>query len=827
MYRLTIRAAAVAATAIAAAATAPCVAANEPDNVLLLAYADTADEGRGGLRFAWSPDSGATWLDVAQGTAFLTCDYGRWGDEKRMIGPALSRDNDGTWHCTWQLNPQGDALGHTSSTNLYEWLPQDYLYADDPAANYDKSAMTTAKIGSKTVTGTAVEAPFSIVRGLTLHGGYMAEQRRLNGETAAGMAGQLASPDPLKATITVNPAAAKPISDMLIGIFFEDINYGADGGLYAELVQNRDFEYSPDDRPEWTAATAWKATRDGAEIELEIATRQPLHANNPHYAVLNAGTSLSNAGFDGIALKKGEKYDFSLYCRKTSDKSGTIAVALIAPDGGKIAAASVKVSSREWRQLTATMTATADAADATLTLTTDAAVDLDMISLFPRNTFRGRKNGLRADLAQTLADLKPRFVRFPGGCVAHGDGVDNIYDWKGSIGPLHERRPLSNLWGYHQTRGLGYHEYFQFCEDIEAEPLPVIAAGVPCQNSSKPSHHTTGELSRGGQQGGVPIDEMGQYVEDVLDLIEYANGDAKSTTWGKIRAQNGHPEPFGLKYVGIGNEDLISQAFKTRFKMIYHAVRERYPEITVIGTVGPFYFGSDYDEGWKFAAELDVPIVDEHYYCPPGWFVNNQSYYDSYDRGKSHVYLGEYAAHLDSRASNIETALAEALYLTAVERNADVVAMTSYAPLLAKDGRTQWNPDLIYFSNTDVRPTVGYYTQQLFSLNSGTEYIPADVTIEAASPAAARRVGVSVVTDAETGDIILKMVNLLPAAVDAAVSLPQLSQAKEAALTVLTGSPDDSTATPTTGKVAVDANFSYTMPAYSLNIIRIDQNKND
>lgn len=364
-----------------------------------------------------------------------------------------------------------------------------------------------------------------------------------------------------------------------------------------------------------------------------------------------------------------------------------------------------------------------------------------------------------------MADLHPRFVRFPGGCVAHGNGIDNIYRWKNSVGPLEARKPMGNLWGYHQTLGLGYFEYFQFCEDIGAEPLPVLAAGVPCQNSAC----IPGKPLSGGQQGGIPMEEMGAYVQDILDLIEYANGDPKKSKWAKMRAEAGHPEPFNLKYVGIGNEDLITPVFEERFEMIFKAVKEKYPEITVIGTVGPFYEGTDYEAGWKFATRLNVPMVDEHYYNTPGWFINNQDYYDRYDRAKPKVYLGEYAAHLPGRPNNIETALAEALYLTSVERNGDIVSMTSYAPLLAKEGHTQWNPDLIYFNNREVKPTVGYYTQLLYGQNSGDSYLPADRKIDNPRQDVQKRIGTSVVRDSKTGDWIVKLVNLLPVPVKAKV----------------------------------------------------------
>lgn len=636
---------------------------------------------------------------------------------------------------------------------------------------------------------------------------------------------------PLKATIQVDVSQGKSISDHLIGIFFEDINYAADGGLYAELVQNRDFEYSSKDgsRQGWDSNYAWSVK--GGQGTLTIATERPIHENNPHYAVLDVrqvGAALQNDGYDGITLKKGEKYDFACFARIASEsKGGKVIISLLDQEGNEVAKASVKVSSKDWKQLKAVLTAQEDVQAAKLSLQPagTGTYHFDLVSLFPQNTFKGRKNGLRADLAQALADLHPRFVRFPGGCVAHGDGVDNIYDWKGSIGPLEARKPLRNLWGYHQTRGLGYFEYFQFCEDIGAEPVPVLAAGVPCQNSGTCSHHSKDELGCKGQQGGIPMEEMPAYIQDVLDLIEYANGDACKTEWGRKRAEAGHPKPFNLKYIGIGNEDLITEVFEERFTMIYKAVREKYPEVTVIGTVGPFYEGTDYDEGWKLATRLGVPMVDEHYYVAPGWFIHNQDYYDCYDRSKPKVYLGEYAAHLPGRPSNLETALSEALYLTAVERNADVVAMTSYAPLLAKEWHTQWRPDLIYFNNVEVKPTVGYYTQQMFGQNAGNEYFASTITLDNGLDAVKKRVGVSVVKDPMTGDYIVKLVNMLPVEVSSKIELEGVTFVNPTAQKiVLAGNPKDEDVTPITEDFEVQEHgFDYTLPFYSFTVIRIGQ----
>lgn len=448
---------------------------------------------------------------------------------------------------------------------------------------------------------------------------------------------------------------------------------------------------------------------------------------------------------------------------------------------------------------------------------TEGKIALDMISLFPRNTFKGRKNGLRADLAQTIADIQPRFVRFPGGCVAHGDGLENIYRWENTIGPLESRKPQRNIWGYHQTAGLGYYEYFQFCEDIGAEPVPVVAAGVCCQNSA------TGGA---GQQGGIPMCEMHDYVQDVLNLIEWANGDPKKSQWAKMRADAGHPKPFNLKYVGVGNEDLITDLFEERFTMIYEAVKEKYPDITVIGTAGPFYEGTDYVEGWDIATKLNVPMIDEHYYVPPAWFIYNQDYYDRYDRTKAQVYLGEYAAHVPGRHNNIETALAEALYLTACERNGDIVHMTSYAPLLAKEGKTNWNPDLIYFNNTEVKPTVGYYVQKLYGENAGDEYLASYMDISSHDEKVKKRIACSVVRDSKTNDTIIKLVNLLPVEVKPALDINPLNITGEKVIkTVLTGQPEDKDAKPEETLITVSDIKDLRLPAYSFTVLRIKAGK--
>lgn len=804
---------------------------NEPDSVYLFSYAEA--DGSSGLRFAWSPDGGK-WFDVGGGFDYVRSDFGPWGRDKKMFRPHLLQSRtDGKWHCIWTATASGNVRAHATSADLLEWVRQSYFTAEGgslrlPADTFPASEKTTV-VNGREKQGRMQKVAYTVVEQLTRYAEHKQFRQIQNDERCEQDAMRFAGLQPLEATVRLKPDETKPIGNHLIGIFFEDINYAADGGLYAELIQNRDFEYVPEDRGgdrNWNSTHSWIAPEKG--IRFSIADENPVHPNNPHYAVLDVetpGSSLTNQGFGGIALKGGDTYDFSMYAKAFGSKGGNVKVGLQDPSGKILAETVLSVSSKSWKKQSARLTPSADCADAVLTLRPAAAgtYGFDMVSLFPQKTFKGRKNGLRADLAETLADIKPRFVRFPGGCVAHGDGVDNIYDWKGSIGPLEARKPLRNLWGYHQTRGLGYFEYFQFCEDIGAEPLPVVAAGVPCQNSGTCSRHSHGEIGCKGQQGGIPMEEMGAYVQDILDLIEYANGDARKTVWGKKRAEAGHPEPFNLKYIGIGNEDLITDVFEERFTMLFKAVKEKHPEITVIGTVGPFYEGTDYNEGWALASKLGVPMVDEHYYVSPGWFINNQTYYDRYDRNKPKVYLGEYAAHLPGRPNNIETALSEALYLTAIERNGDVVAMTSYAPLLAKEGHTQWNPDLIYFNNTEVKPTVGYYVQQMYGQNPGNEYIASEVELSNGHPDVRKRIAVSVVKDSLAGHCIVKLVNMLPVEVTAQVKLDGSGLTSPSARkTCLTGNPSDRQAKPVSETFEVDGTgFPYVMPAYSFTVIRL------
>lgn len=624
----------------------------------------------------------------------------------------------------------------------------------------------------------------------------------------------------------------KPISPDLVGIFFEDLNYAADGGLYAELIQNRSFAYSPLARSEWHNLTSWELVPRGGRAVLSPDGAFPLHTNNPHYAVLevtHAGeVAVVNAGFDGIVVRAGENYHLSFFARHLftggrwdhikSTAPLPLTLRLETPAGLVLAESTFSVVTPKWNRFTATLTPSASADDARLVLLVRdrGALGLDEISLFPAKTFRNRSNGLRADIAQTIADLKPKFMRFPGGCLVHGNGIPNLYHWKDTIGPVEQRRQQPNLWRYHQSMGLGYFEYFQFCEDIGAKPMPIVAAGVSCQNSG----HTGGT----GQQC-IPLDQMPAYIQDVLDLVEYANGPV-SSVWGAKRAAAGHPAPFGLKYLGVGNEDAITPAFQERFRLIHDALKSKHPEIVVIGTSGPQADGYDFDQGWAFANELKLPMVDEHYYRPPQWFWQNLARYDSYDRAGPKIYVGEYAAHDDKRRSTLRAALAEAAYLTTLERNGDIVSMASYAPLLAKRGHTQWSPDLIYFTNTAVFPTISYEVQRLFSINSGDTYHPTTFT-PAGAPA---EFAASTVRDSHTGDLILKMVNGASAGRALRINLAgSASLMPDAALTVL-AAPDASAANedgqapaaaPVESTIKIASAFDLELAANSLTIIRI------
>lgn len=634
----------------------------------------------------------------------------------------------------------------------------------------------------------------------------------------------------------------KKISPDLFGLFFEDINYAADGGLYAELVQNRSFEYSPTDNRQWHPLSFWEYITPGFSYgKINIETNNPVHANNPHYAVLTIehigsvpvnnsnrqplpasittgrpGVGIKNSGFANTITKKGEQYNFSFFAKRLSDNPVDIYVSLQDTKGKLLAESKLTINKKDWSNYTGSFTTT-DGSDSTqfvLTAVSKGKIALDVASLFPENTFKKRNNGLRADLAQLLADMKPAFIRFPGGCLAHGDGLGNMYRWKNTIGPLEQRVEQKNLWGYHQTAGLGYYEYFQFCEDIGAKPLPVLPAAVSCQNSGG-----TWRIGGTGQQA-LPVEEMEEYIQEVLDLIEWANGPATSA-WGAKRAAAGHPASFNLQYIGIGNEDKITPAFEQRFKMIYEAVKAKHPEIILIGTSGPFHSGEDFDKGWKLANEINVPVVDEHYYVQPEWLISNQYRYDKYDRHAGKVYLGEYA----SWGNKLYNAIAEALYMTGLERNGDVVSMSSYAPLFAKKNNTQWTTDMVFFDNGGYYFTPNYHVQKLFSLNNGDYYFDKVIIKDNADSLLAG----SCVYDSKSGDIILKLVNAGKEQKQVKVDLSRFGKFKpDAERTELSGSADATNSFdkpqnvyPVQSSLKVSKIFIYTLTPMSLSVIRI------
>ena len=609
----------------------------------------------------------------------------------------------------------------------------------------------------------------------------------------------------LASTLSVNaqkpmqaPQGGKQISDELIGIFFEDISSSADGGLYAELLQNGSFEFNLAERDGWGPGTAWRVIRPGHSLGLAQALQQdPIHPNNPNYMRLTTervrefkgydgwkGFGLENHGFDGISVKADACYDFSFFARNVDGKDKQVRVSLVEP-GKKarvLADTVLTVNGQTWTPYTATLRANGDCRNAALRVLvlTLGVMDVDQLSLMPQDTYKG--HGLRRDLAEALEALNPKFLRFPGGCVVHGggDGFWNTYRWKTTVGPKEQRRQLKNTWGYHQSMGLGYYEYFQMCEDMNMQPVPILPCGVSCQGANG-----GWEMWPTQAQDVVPMQEMDEWVQDALDLIEWANGD-ENTKWGKVRAAAGHPKPFGLKYLGIGNEEKISPEFVERFKYMYAKITEKHPEIVIVGTAGP---GShpgnpDYEAGWKLARELDMPILDEHYYEKHDYFETSRQY-DSYPReGKTKVYLGEYA----SKDKKMRDALAEALYLLHVERNGDIVCMTSYAPLFARKNATNWNPDLIYFDNERPFLTCSYYVQQMFGQSSGNYYYGDCVTFEGEKTNMQEQ---SVVLNTKTRQLFVKVCNAAADARKVNIDLSRFSGLKKNAVkTTLAGEPD-------------------------------------
>ncbi len=522
------------------------------------------------------------------------------------------------------------------------------------------------------------------------------------------------------------------IPKTLYGIFFEDINYAADGGLYPELIANRGFDWRTNEPEGWTRE--WRGEAMG-RVSLQGA--YPVNPNTWQYLRVECyapgeGAGVANSGYGGIAVKEGEKYNVSFYARPHADYAGGLTVRL--ENGDKKALASYRIEKGAWKNIPSngkvtspldppappawvkyetvfTPGQTVTNAQLVVLLDSTGTVDLDFVSLFPQATFSRRKNGLRADLMQMLKEMKPATLRFPGGCVVEGFTFETLYHWKRTVGPL-ERRALNwNRWGYWQSHGLGYFEYFQLAEDIGAEPLPILAAGMTCQ------FHKPLEC--------IPLGSLESVIQNALDLVEFANGSADSP-WGSVRAEMGHPAPFNLKYVGIGNENW-DNVFLDRYAIIAKALKAKHPEITIISSAGAAPDGATFERAWKRLPELKAELVDEHFYKPPEWFLSQANRYDRYDRNGPKVYVGEYACHTHDRKNNLYAALCEAAAMTGFERNSDVVRMAAYAPLFNKIGSTQWDIDLIWFDNTQSFGTPSYYVQKLFMRNLPDTLLPLDL----------------------------------------------------------------------------------------------------
>ena len=546
------------------------------------------------------------------------------------------------------------------------------------------------------------------------------------------------------------------VQPTMYGLFFEDINYAADGGLYAEMVKNRSFEF-PNPLMGWESFGGIEIKNDGP------------FDRNPHYVSFtpaghrDKATGLTNEGFFGVAFREGEKYRFSVWARSAGESS-RINIQLIDPasmgETQAMASEKIDIKGGEWKKYTVTLTPKATVAKGKLRIFLDSSTgcDLEHISLFPEDTWKGHENGLRKDLAQKLADIHPGLLRFPGGCIVEGTDLGSRYQWKNSVGPV-ENRPLNeNRWhytfrhrfypDYYQSYGLGFYEYFQLAEEIGAEPLPVLNVGLACQYQNR------------DEKAHVPVDSLQPYIDDAIDLIEFANGDT-TTVWGGLRARMGHPAPFNLKYIGIGNEQWGPE-YPARLTHFVDAVRKAYPDIKIVGSSGPSASGDKFDYLWPEMKRLKADLVDEHYYAPETFFLENADRYDSYDRKGPKVFAGEYACHGKGKKFNhFNAALLEAAFMTGLERNADIVHMATYAPLFAHVKGWQWRPDMIWFDNLNSVPTASYYVQQLYASNNGSRVLPLTMDGKAVTGAEGQQgLYASAVVDNERGEYIVKIANV-------------------------------------------------------------------
>lgn len=548
------------------------------------------------------------------------------------------------------------------------------------------------------------------------------------------------------------------IQPTMYGVFFEDINFAADGGLYAEMVKNRSFEFLLP-KMGWKEPNSSKHSNNNDSGFLNPMQYSGENTNHRFARVTVKGSkyALINEGYRGMGIKKDAKYNLTLDAKKVSGDISKINIQLIDTLQNILGETYIIPKNNTWKNHEAQLTASKTEAHAQLKLTFEGTgeIDLDMISLFPEDRWKGRKKGLRKDLVQLLADLNPGFLRFPGGCIVEGRTLERRYQWKKTVGDIEDREVLVNRWNtefmhkftpdYYQSFGIGFFEYFQLSEDLGAEPLPILSCGIACQ-------FNTGEL--------VPMEELDPYVQDALDLIEFANGDT-STKWGKLREEMGHPKPFNLKYIGIGNEQW-GEVYIERYKVFHEAIKSKYPDIIIVSGSGPFPDGDYFEYGWEQLKKMNAEIVDEHYYKSPEWFLENAGRYDSYDRNGPKVFAGEYAAHPKDvedgpKENNWQGALAEAAFMTGLERNADVVTLTSYAPLMAHIDAFQWAPDLIWFNNLESYGTVNYQVQKLFSTNAGTDVL--SITEDGKPLTGQHQIYASAVKDLNSSELIIKIVN--------------------------------------------------------------------
>ena len=621
-----------------------------------------------------------------------------------------------------------------------------------------------------------------------------------------------------------------PIQPTMYGIFFEDINFAADGGLYAELIKNRSFEFT-------IPMMGWsQPNSDRHSYNNESGFAMPVkyfegqgNLNFIRVQVKNAGGyELHNEGFRGMGIKEGNTYRFTFDAKQMEGAISAVNAFLLDEEGNTIAEVSVPVSGSEWKNYTVEIVPNKTVMKGSLKLTFDGTgeLGLDMVSLFPTDTWNGRENGLRKDLVQLLNDLDPGFLRFPGGCIVEGRTLARRYQWKKTVGPVEERPSLVNRWNtefdhrltpdYYQSFGLGFFEYFQLSEDMGAEPLPILSCGIACQ-------FNTGEL--------VPMDELEPYVQDALDLIEFANG-STDTPWGKVRADMGHPEPFNMKYIGVGNEQWGPEYIE-RYKVFNQAISEKYPDIIIVSGSGPFPDGDYFEYGMKELKEIGAEIIDEHYYRSPEWFKENATRYDSYDRNGPKIFAGEYAAQSVAIASpdnknNWDTALAEAAFMTGLERNAEVVQLTSYAPLMAHAEGWQWTPDMIWFNNLESYGTPNYYVQKLYSTNKGTDLI--SVTQDGKNLVGQDELYASATLDSKAGEVIVKVVNTSSDAQEVSLNFKgkklkgkgKVLVLKEENLSQENSFESQKEISPVTEEIKVkDTTAMYEASPYSLNVIRI------